>query len=101
MASQARHEMVSPYSMCASRTVVLQLRWKRGRRLTRWQFRDPVFMTLMLVSLGCDEALDLSLWLGEAFDDKAADDEIIHFRVHEAAIGVVRSADDGFAANVE
>jgi hypothetical protein len=37
VASQARHEIVSPYSTCASRTVVLQLRWKRGRKRPRRQ----------------------------------------------------------------
>src|SRR5688572_2103147 len=41
------------------------------------------------------------LRLRRAIEKKRADHEVIHFRVHEATIRVVRRANHGFAAHVE
>ena len=41
------------------------------------------------------------LWLSGAFDHQAAHDQKIHFCIHKTTVGIVRRADDWFAADVE
>src|SRR5580765_3278476 len=52
---------------------------------------------ILLASLGVCYAIGGAI----LDDDEVLEHERVHLRSHEAAIGVFRSADDGFAANVE
>src|SRR5215469_3771745 len=56
---------------------------------------------LILVCLRCDPASHVFFWLGRAFENETANNKKIHFRIHKAAVGIVRRANDWLAAYIK
>src|SRR5579864_4218312 len=59
------------------------------------------FIANVLVGLRDEPSPGPAFGLGGALDNETAHDEIIHLRVDETTVSVVRCADDRFATDVE
>ena len=67
----------------------------------RHSFGSSLKFNFISIGLRQNPPLDFLPRLRGAFDDKTAHDQIIHFRVHETTICVIRRADNRFAAHIE